>query len=52
VVVAKAALILLLLFTAICLRAAWELMPYAAAQADEELLFCEDFDSQAEYNNI
>jgi hypothetical protein len=28
---------------------AWELMPYADAQDDdEELLFCEDFDSQAE----
>jgi hypothetical protein len=47
-VVTKAVLIVLLLFTALGLRAAWELIPYAAAQADEELLFCEDFDSQAE----
>ena len=47
-VVAKVALIVLLLFTAIGLRATWELMPYADAQDDEELLFCEDFGSQAE----
>jgi hypothetical protein len=47
-VAAKVALIVLLLFTAIGLRAAWGLMPYADAQDDEELLFCEDFNSQAE----
>jgi hypothetical protein len=47
-VATKVALIILLLFTAIGLRAAWGLMPYADAQADEELLFCEDFNSQAE----
>ena len=47
-VVVKAALIVLLLFTAIGLRAAWELMPYADAQDGEGLLFCEDFGSQAE----
>lgn len=47
-VIAKVALILLLLFTAICLQAARELMPYADAQDDEGLLFCEDFNSQAE----
>ena len=47
-VVAKVALIVLLLFTAISLRATWELMPAAGAQDEEELLFCEDFGSQAE----
>ena len=47
-VVAKIALIVLLFFTTIGLLAAWKLMPYAAAQGEEELLFCEDFDSQAE----
>ena len=47
-VATRVALIVLLLFTAIGLRAAWGLMPYADAQDDEELLFCEDFDSQAE----
>ena len=47
-VAAKVALIVLLLFTAIGLRAAWGLMPYADAQDDEDLLFCEDFNSQAE----
>jgi hypothetical protein len=47
-VVAKIALIVLLFFTTIGLLAAWKLMPDAAAQGEEELLFCEDFDSQAE----
>ena len=47
-IVAKIALIVLLFFTTIGLLAAWKLMPYAAAQGEEELLFCEDFDSQAE----
>lgn len=47
-VAVKVALIVLMLFIAIGLRSAWELMPYADAQDDEELLFCEDFASQAE----
>lgn len=45
---AKVALVVLVLFIMVGLRASWELMPYADAQDDEELLFCEDFDSQAE----
>lgn len=44
----KVAIVVLVLFIGIGLRAAWGLMPYADAQDDEELLFCEDFDSQAE----
>lgn len=44
----KVALIVLMLFIGIGLRAAWELMPYADAQNEQEALFCEDFDSQAE----
>ena len=43
------ALIFVVLFIGLGLQAAWELMPYANAQdEEEELLFCEDFDSQAE----
>ncbi len=47
-VAVKVAIIVLVLFIGIGLRAAWELMPYAGAQDDGELLFCEDFNSQAE----
>lgn len=47
-VAVKVAFIVLVLFIGIGLRAAWELMPYADAQNEEETLFCEDFDSQAE----
>jgi hypothetical protein len=43
----QVAFIVLVLLIGIGLLAASDLMPYAAAQ-DEELLFCEDFDSQAE----
>src|SRR5215210_5243967 len=43
------ALIFVVLFIGLDLQAVWELMPYANAQdEEEELLFCEDFDSQAE----
>ena len=48
-VATKVALIALALFIGIGLRAEWKLMPYAGAQDDdEEVLFCEDFGSQAE----
>ncbi len=47
-VAVKVALIVLMLFIGLGLIAAWKLMPYADAQNEEELLFCEDFDSQAE----
>jgi hypothetical protein len=46
-VAVQVALIVLVLLIGIGLLAAWDLVPYAAAQ-DEELLFCEEFDSQAE----
>lgn len=47
-VAVKVALTVLMLLMGLGLLAAWELMPYADAQNEEELLFCEDFDSQAE----
>src|SRR3954452_17181264 len=44
----KIALMVLILAIGLGLRGAWELMPFAEAQDEEELLFCEDFNSQAE----
>jgi hypothetical protein len=47
-VAVKVGLVVLVLAAVIGLRAVWGAMPVAGAQDDEELLFCEDFDSQAE----